>query len=905
MAPKSPRKGPSTQYKEPAADQGQLSAFLGQPQKARPQTLNALFKKQRQPRAHDDDDNDVIVMAAEPQVQAEVKDEEMEDVEEAGDAKKRKAADGDDSEVKAKDGEGSAKKLKSMSISLVLQAVDNSEGADSRDGTTSEAGNDDDKPQLSLADQLFSPTKEKKPVSPKKEVKPEEKKEDEEKPKVASTSSITKKADDKPKPSSFFAPRSAKGKEKQEEPEPEEENKSEAEEDDEEDESEEEEEEGATTKLAELFTKKTASSANTATWAAGAPVPYSALTATFDAIGKTTKRLEISALLTSFLIEVIEKTPGDLLKTVYLCINRLCPDYEPLELGIGESLLMKAIGESCGRTLAQVKADYKKVGDLGEVAMASRKKQATLFAPKRLTIDYTFGILTQIAKASGHKSQERKVGLINKLLAACLGTETKFLIRSLEGKLRIGLAERTVLVSLAHAVVKAEKNKEGKKLSSEKLSKALEEGSDILKQVFSELPSYDLVIPALLEHGIYNLKEHCFLTPGIPLKPMLAKPTKAITEVLDRFEGKKFTCEYKYDGERAQVHYLEDGSIKVFSRNSEDMSAKYPDLVVQIPKVIKEGTKSFVIDAEAVAWDKDEKRLLPFQELTRRKRKDVKAEDIVVKVHLFAFDLLFLNGKPLLEENLERRRELLREHLQPVEGEFAFATSEDATIVEDIQIFLDKSVKEGCEGLMVKMLEGEGSSYEPSRRSIHWLKLKKDYLAGVGDSFDLVVIGGDYGRGKRTNVYGAFHLAIWDPEEEEYQLICKIGTGFSEADLQSHYDFLHPLELAGKKGYFNIGTSKGPDVYFEPKMVWEVLAADLSLSPIYPAGKRACQEEGISEDRGISLRFPRFIRIRDDKGPEDSTDGDQVAAAYQRQAVAAPGKKGKRGKGDAVDDGFW
>jgi DNA ligase-1 len=254
---------------------------------------------------------------------------------------------------------------------------------------------------------------------------------------------------------------------------------------------------------------------------------------------------------------------------------------------------------------------------------------------------------------------------------------------------------------------------------------------------------------------------------------MLAKPTKAITEVLDRFEGKSFTCEYKYDGERAQVHFLEDGSIKVFSRNSLDMTSKYPEFTESLPRVcchfpllvirrtlignvanrdcggdvqcIQEGTTSFVIDAEAVAWDRETHKLLPFQELSRRKRKDVKAEEITVKVHLFAFDLLYLNGEvsslllllstelysifhilqSLLHVDLGKRRELMRKHLQPVEGEFAFATSEDATDVADIQIFLDKSVKEGCEGLMVKLLEGEGASYEPSRRSINWLKVSR------------------------------------------------------------------------------------------------------------------------------------------------------------------------------------
>ncbi|KAK4048678.1 ATP-dependent DNA ligase Cdc17 [Microbotryomycetes sp. JL201] len=407
---------------------------------------------------------------------------------------------------------------------------------------------------------------------------------------------------------------------------------------------------------------------------------------------------------------------------------------------------------------------------------------------------------------------------------------------------------------------------------------------------------------------------------------MLAKPTKAISEVLDRFEGKKFTCEYKYDGERAQVHYMDNGKIKVFSRNSEDMSVKYPDIVEQLPSALNKeaGTTSFVIDCEAVAWDKEEKRLLPFQELSRRKRKDVKTEDIKVKVHLFAFDMLYLNGEPLLEKNLEERRQLLRQHLQHVPEEFSFAESEDASSVEDIQAFLDKSVKEGCEGLMVKMLEGEGATYEPSRRSIHWLKLKKDYLAGVGDSFDLVVIGADFGSGKRTGVYGAFHLACYDEETQTYQAVCKIGTGFSDEALKSHHERLsqgkksgEPIdeeqleessgELKKKPSDVDMGTvvpANLPDVYFNPStsMVWEVLAADLSLSPVYHAAIGKCDPS-----RGISLRFPRFLRIRDDKNPEDATDSEQVAEAYRRQATTSkPGKYGKRGGGGGgEDDGFW
>lgn len=189
----------------------------------------------------------------------------------------------------------------------------------------------------------------------------------------------------------------------------------------------------------------------------------------------------------------------------------------------------------------------------------------------------------------------------------------------------------------------------------------------------------------------------------------------------------------------------------------------------------------------------------------------------------------------MLQLELKERRRRLNEHFIPVEGEFDFAKASDGTTTEEIQTFLEQSVKDGCEGLMVKMLTTPASTYEPSRRSINWLKLKKDYLSGVGDSLDLVVVGAYYGKGKRTNWYGAFLLACYDQDSENYQTICKIGTGFSEEILQQFYDELHPLEITSARGDLEVGGAK-PDVWFEPKVVWEVLTADLSLSPVYTAG---------------------------------------------------------------------
>lgn len=671
----------------------------------------------------------------------------------------------------------------------------------------------------------------------------------------------------------------------------------EKEEEDAEKEEEEEREEGKAVKqLASIFLKKQPPTESDASWKQGQPTPYSAMAQAFAEIEATTKRLAILEILTKLLVKVVKLSPEDLLPCVYLCINRLCPDYEGLELGIGESILVKSIAQSTGRDVARIKKDLETKGDLGLVAIGSRQKQPTMFKSAALTVRSVFKQLKEIAAMAGNKSQERKIGGIKKLLAASQGEEPKYIMRSLEGKLRIGLAEKTVVVALAQSIVLAK----SKHPTTETLEKAVE----TVKSVYSELPSYDIVVPTLLRVGVEGLRTECKLTPGVPLKPMLAKPTKAIGEVLDRFEGKPFVCEYKYDGERAQVHWFldEDGKRKVtvFSRNSENMSVKYPDLVEQIPRAVVDGVDSFVLDAECTAWQKADEangqkaRLLPFQELSKRKRKDIKVEDIKVKVKLFAFDLLYLNGEPLLHLDLAQRREKLFKSFNPVADEFDYTISKECISSEEIQTFLDESVKEGCEGLMVKTLQGEEATYEPSRRSIKWLKVKKDYLAGTGDSLDLVVIGAYYGKGKRTNVYGAFLLACYDSDNESYQAVCKLGTGFSEEDLELHHSTLKQLEVAGKRGYYDVGEAK-PDVYFEPKVVWEVLAADLSLSPVYTAAK------GLVEQRGISLRFPRYIRIRDDKEADDATGPEQIAEMYRKQATAS-----KSGKGGAdEDDGYW
>ncbi|KAG9482638.1 hypothetical protein GDO78_011346 [Eleutherodactylus coqui] len=546
-----------------------------------------------------------------------------------------------------------------------------------------------------------------------------------------------------------------------------------------------------------------------ACWSTEQMVPYLAVARTFEMIENESARLKNIETLSNFLRSVICLSPGDLLPCIYLCLNRLGPAYEGLELGIGETILMKAVAQATGRQLDKIKAEAQEKGDLGLVAESSRGNQRTMFTPPKLTVKGVFNKLKDIARMTGNAAMNKKIDIIKGLFVACRHSEARYIVRALGGKLRIGLAELSVLSAIAQAVSITPPGQSppdvvldaSKGMSADAKKAFIEENALVLKQTYCELPNYDLVIPALLKHGVKALPQHCKLTPGVPLKPMLAHPTKGVGEVLKRFEEAAFTCEYKYDGERAQIHILENGEVHIYSRNQENNTTKYPDIVGRIPQVRKSTVKSCIFDSEAVAWDPQKKQIQPFQVLTTRKRKDVEASDIKVQVCVYAFDMLYLNGE-----------------------------------------------------------------------------LKKDYLEGLGDTLDLVVIGGYLGKGKRTGMYGGFLLASYDEESEEYQSICKIGTGFTDEDLENHYNFLKDQVIDSPRSYYRWDSAAEPDHWFEPVQVWEVKCADLSISPVHKAAIGLVEDE-----RGISLRFPRFLRIRDDKKPEEATNSFQVAELYKKQ----------------------
>jgi DNA ligase-1 len=280
-----------------------------------------------------------------------------------------------------------------------------------------------------------------------------------------------------------------------------------------------------------------------------------------------------------------------------------------------------------------------------------------------------------------------------------------------------------------------------------------------------------------------------------------------------------------------------------------------------------------------VAFERETKKLLPFQVLSTRSRKSVKIEDIKVTICLFAFDIIYLDGEILIKEPFMKRREKLYNSFKEIEGFFQFVTHKDLSEPEEILPFLNEAVESNCEGLMLKTLDID-ATYQVAKRTFQWLKVKKDYIEGMGDTLDLVPIGAWLGRGKRTGVYGGFLLAVYDEESECYQSICKIGSGFTDQLLTEITQQLQKTEIPKPKSYYQYSDAKKeiPDVWLEPTVVWEVKAADLSLSPVHQAAIGL-----VVENKGIALRFPRIVRVRDDKTPEQATTPHQVMELYNYQ----------------------
>ena len=593
---------------------------------------------------------------------------------------------------------------------------------------------------------------------------------------------------------------------------------------------------------------------------------------------------------------IIILNPASLVKCFYLCIGRLCPEHHGTELGIGNEMLYKAIAKTVGQTPKSIKTQENTVGDLGTVAGSgkSSQKNLTSYFSKQtkkvaLTIDRVYDTLWKIATTHGNNSVALKEDDLIKLMQQADSEEIKYIVRIVQKSLKIGASELTMISALARAASMTPPSQsfppQVLKADVSGISEAFE---DNLNKAINECPDYGKVIADLLRYSpgddINLIFKDCKITPGTPVKPMLAQPTKGINEILKRFTDIEFTCEYKYDGMRAQIHILSDRTIKIYSRGAEDMTGMYPDIIQFLQEHLKRDLiDDCIIDSEVVAFDSKTNRIRPFQEIQHRSRVNVDINNIEIKVCVFVFDLLYLNGKSLLDLNLNERREVLFSNIHEYPGKLQYIEYKNVTLFEDIETLLFDSVKIGCEGLMVKTLVSN-AQYEPARRSFNWLKLKKDYITDssgqnkMTDSVDLIPIGAYFGTGKRVGVYGSYLLAIYDCENDEYQTICKAGSGFTEDMLQQMFSTLKDLEIPKPLHNFR-NLHNDVDVWFRPEIVWEIQGADLSISP-----KHTSAWGRAAENKGISVRFPRFIRNRPDKRPQDSTSPEQVLKMFYDQS---------------------
>ena len=576
---------------------------------------------------------------------------------------------------------------------------------------------------------------------------------------------------------------------------------------------------------------------------------FSIISDAFQKMEATSKRLE----LTDILVELIKEIPEDVIsKAVYLIQGKLRPNFEGVELGIAEKLVMKAMSKSSGIPLKKIEEDYNKGGDLGQTAEnILKQKIQTTFSSETITLERVYETLLKIANLEGKGSQEMKMRYVSSILNDATPQEAKFILKILLGTLRLGIAENTVMDALAIAFT-------GEKENREVIENAYNVSSDLGK-----------VAQVVSTGGIEQIRKFQIQLFN-PIRPMLADRIKSGEDTVKKFQN-DFAAEYKLDGERAQIHKQKD-TIMIFSRSLENITSYYPDIVEKISKLII--SDDVILEAEIVAMNTNSGDFLPFQELMHRRRK-YEIDEAVMKYPITVnfFDVLFSNGKNCMEMEYMERRKLLEKIIK----EDDFARLIPMSIInneEQILEVLENSINSGCEGLMLKHLN---STYRAGIRGSNWLKLKREYQNDLGDSLDLVVIGAFFGKGRRTGKYGTLLLATYNDEEDVFPSICKVGTGFSDESLDQLYQILSPKVTLKKNP--RIISDMVADMWFEPELVIEIVASEITQSPIHKTAS-----DKIKENTGLALRFPKFTgKIRTEKNAEDASTDEEVIALYKVQ----------------------
>jgi DNA ligase 1 len=561
------------------------------------------------------------------------------------------------------------------------------------------------------------------------------------------------------------------------------------------------------------------------------------------------------------LAELFRQTSAELLPTVaLLCQGQIAPDFAGVELGMAERLAARTVAQAAGAPVERVMAGLRDTGDLG-LAAEQLLGELDPDRPATLEVGTVFDGLHEIARAEGEGSQGRKLAGLTDLLGQATPLEARYLVRTVTGSLRLGIGTATILDALA------EVHAGGRKVRP------------VLERAYNICSDLSLVAATLVSGGLAEI-ERMEVRAGNPVRPMLAQRMSSSAEILAKLGG---TCaaEYKYDGIRVQAHRTADGRLELYTRRLDRVSTQFPEVVELLDQSL--GPREAILEGEVVAADPASGELRPFQDVMFRRRKYGIAQATKdFPVSMFCFELLYADGTDLTRLPYLERRARLAEAITP-SPRLRLTTAEQVGDEAALEATFEQAVAEGCEGVICKSLSPT-VGYQAGARAWSWIKLKRDYRSELTDTLDLVVVGGLAGRGRRAGMYGALLLAVYDPAGERFQTICKCGTGLSDAELAGLPARLAPLAKAQRPA--RVDSLWAADVWFEPTLVVEVLAAELTLSPHHTAGWGL-----LKEDAGLALRFPRFTgRWRDDKAPTDATTVEEAVAMYRtaRRAPAGP-----------------
>ncbi|PJA42978.1 hypothetical protein CO176_00745 [Candidatus Woesebacteria bacterium CG_4_9_14_3_um_filter_39_10] len=563
---------------------------------------------------------------------------------------------------------------------------------------------------------------------------------------------------------------------------------------------------------------------------------FKELSSYLERLEKTASRIEITKILS----ELFKKTlSGEIDKVCYLVLGGLAPNYEGVILNIAEKMMFRVLAKAYNKDISGVIKTYKKKGDLGLVAFSFAKANGG-----KLSVFEVHSELMKVAREGGEGSQERRIEILSNLLKNLDPLSSKFVSRIPVGRLRLGFSDKTVLDALSWMEA-------GDKSLKPQLEKAY--------QVF---PDVGLLARKVKEKGVKKACRGILPVVGIPVLPMLSQRIKSPTEMIEKMG--EVDVEPKLDGLRILIHFVRGKFVKAFTRNLNETSRMFPELT-KIEKFVN--CDSAIFDCEAVGLDEETKLMANFQTtMTRRRKHDIGETSKKVSIDFFIFDVISKDGKNLMDKNYLERRKILEETVR-LGGPFKLVDYEVTKNPERINKLYKKRIKEGYEGIMVKRVN---SGYIPGRTGWRWVKMKQGEEAKgkLSDTMDVVVMGYTVGRGKRVS-FGVGQFLVGVKDGDKIKTTSKIGTGLTDEEFREMNRRLKNLRTKEQPKEYEVHKNYTPDFWVIPSLVVEIAADEITKSPTHTAG--------------IALRFPRLVRFRDDRSPNDATTLKELKRLFDLQ----------------------